>query len=247
MEFFVATDGSDSHPGTKEKPFLTVHRARDAVRGLKKAGPLPDGGVTIQIRGGVHYLGSPLLFGPDDAGTSAAPIVYRSYENETAWLNGGKPIDSGSFAAVTDPEVLARLESAAREHVVQLDMEAAGMTNYIREVPVKFSGFTRNNPLFMELFCNGKRMQVARWPNDGFAHFDKIIDHGSGLVKGHDGEWPGTFSYTGDRPERWNVDEGADAASSEWVPIRWTVRGREARPAESCAAPRRRYPALCGF
>ena len=30
--FYVAPDGKDGNPGTKEKPFATVEAARDAVR-----------------------------------------------------------------------------------------------------------------------------------------------------------------------------------------------------------------------
>ena len=36
--FYVAVDGDDANPGTIEKPFLTLARARDAVRELKAQG-----------------------------------------------------------------------------------------------------------------------------------------------------------------------------------------------------------------
>ena len=44
-EFFVAPHGNDANPGTKEQPLATLQRARDAIRELKKAGPLPVFGV----------------------------------------------------------------------------------------------------------------------------------------------------------------------------------------------------------
>ena len=31
-EWFVAPNGSDDNPGTKDKPFATLEKARDAVR-----------------------------------------------------------------------------------------------------------------------------------------------------------------------------------------------------------------------
>ena len=37
--FYVAPDGDDSNPGSKERPFATLSRARDAVRKLKKTKP----------------------------------------------------------------------------------------------------------------------------------------------------------------------------------------------------------------
>ncbi len=38
-DFVVATTGSDDNPGTADKPFATLTRARDAVRKLKAGGP----------------------------------------------------------------------------------------------------------------------------------------------------------------------------------------------------------------
>ena len=53
--------------------------ARDAVRALRN-GPwgLPDGGVTINLFGGVHYLSEPLHLGETDSGTAAAPVIWRA-------------------------------------------------------------------------------------------------------------------------------------------------------------------------
>ncbi|HEV2478456.1 MAG TPA: right-handed parallel beta-helix repeat-containing protein [Puia sp.] len=44
--FFVAPDGSDGNPGTKDKPFATVQRAQSAVRA----------GDTVYLRGGIYHL-----------------------------------------------------------------------------------------------------------------------------------------------------------------------------------------------
>ena len=50
--FYVAPDGADSNAGTFEQPFATLERARDAVRRLKEESGLPEGGVTVYLRGG---------------------------------------------------------------------------------------------------------------------------------------------------------------------------------------------------
>ncbi len=52
----VAPGGADANPGTRAKPFATLERARDEVRALKKAGPLPRGGVAVELAGGVWGL-----------------------------------------------------------------------------------------------------------------------------------------------------------------------------------------------
>jgi hypothetical protein len=48
--FHVATGGDDANPGTRERPFATVARVRDAVRALKSGGLKGD--VLVSIRGG---------------------------------------------------------------------------------------------------------------------------------------------------------------------------------------------------
>ena len=41
-DFHVAVDGRDTNPGSATAPFATLARARDAVRGLVKAGFMRD-------------------------------------------------------------------------------------------------------------------------------------------------------------------------------------------------------------
>ena len=56
----VATNGNDSHPGTDEKHFASLERAQDEIRRMKAGGPLPLGGITVEIRGGIYELARPL-------------------------------------------------------------------------------------------------------------------------------------------------------------------------------------------
>src|SRR5215471_2435073 len=75
---FVAANGNDTNPGTEEKPFSTLERARDEIRRTKAAGPLPAGGITIEIGGGVYEFARPLELTDRDSGTDIAPVVYRA-------------------------------------------------------------------------------------------------------------------------------------------------------------------------
>ena len=56
IRFHVAVDGDDSHPGTEDAPFATLHGARDAVRALG-AHELP---VEVVVGGGTYYFDEPL-------------------------------------------------------------------------------------------------------------------------------------------------------------------------------------------
>ena len=88
---YVAPDGSDSNRGTIDKPFATLARARDAVRGFKIDVPKP---VTVLVREGTYYLGETLVFGPGDSGTDFQPITYAAYGDEKPILSGGAKLDA---------------------------------------------------------------------------------------------------------------------------------------------------------
>ena len=86
-ELYVATDGKDTNSGTKAAPFATLERARDEIRRMK-----PKDGATVFVREGTYYLPNTFRLGPKDSGTAEAPVVYRSFENETVTLSGGRCI-----------------------------------------------------------------------------------------------------------------------------------------------------------
>jgi hypothetical protein len=81
-DFFVATNGKDSNPGTVEKPFATIQRAQDAV----------SPGDTVFIRGGTYsmlenqiarkYRIWAYVTELDKSGTRDKPINYFAYKDE---------------------------------------------------------------------------------------------------------------------------------------------------------------------
>ena len=85
-DFYVATNGSDNNPGTKNKPFATLSRARDAVRQLKKQGLKKD--IAVLVRGGGYTLYEPVVFSLKDSGTDGHSITYAAYPGEHPVPNG---------------------------------------------------------------------------------------------------------------------------------------------------------------
>ncbi len=199
--FYVATNGDDDNPGTKTKPFATLERARDAVRILKQAGQVPPGGVTVLIGGGTYYISRTLALTADDSGSESAPIVYRACEGEDVFISGGSEVRG--FRPITDPEILDRLDEAARKSVLMADLKAQGITDF---GSLKRRGFGGGGTAALELFFNDQPMQIARWPNGEWA---KI----AGVPDGQNG---GKFSYEGDRPSRWKSTDDI------WVHGYWT-------------------------
>ncbi|MCX7047674.1 MAG: right-handed parallel beta-helix repeat-containing protein [Candidatus Sumerlaeota bacterium] len=91
-DFFIAPppQGDDRNPGTKEKPFATLMRARDAVR-AKKAAQAAQAGkpVVIELRGGNYFINEALLLEPQDSGSAQAPIIWRAAQGEFPVISGG--------------------------------------------------------------------------------------------------------------------------------------------------------------
>jgi hypothetical protein len=201
-DLFVSPRGSDANPGSKAKPFATLERARDAVRELKRAGKVSQRGLTVWLRGGDFLRTNVLELTAADSGAPNGPVVWRAYGTERVRLLGGCVLTG--FQPVSDASVLARLDKAARGHILQLDLRAVGITDYGE---MKSRGFGRaTTPAHCELFFAGRPMMLARWPNEGA--WDKLAGFPAGTGKGDDhggsiGELPGGFLYSGERPRRW--------------------------------------------
>ena len=110
-DFHVATGGNDANPGTADRPFATIERARDAIRDLKKAGSLREP-VNVRVAGGTYTLAQAIRFGPEDSGTANCPITYLAAGPEPVVLDGGRQITGwqqydGKLWAATISDVVA--------------------------------------------------------------------------------------------------------------------------------------------
>lgn len=196
----VAPAGNDANPGTEARPFATLARAREEIRGLKRAGPLAAP-VDIAVHAGAYRLTESLAFGPEDSGTAAAPVIWHAVPGEEVRLHGGWVLDD--FQTVTNETVLKRLDPAAAGQVVVADLSRLGAVTRV-EFPASFRGV----PAVPELFFNDRRLALARWPNEGWATIARIVDSGSVPREGEKPDRAGSFEYAGARPARWNVAAG---------------------------------------
>lgn len=206
VEIYVAADGDDRADGSIGAPLRTLEGARDAIRALKTSSGLPDGGVTVSLRGGTYARTAAFELGAGDSGTADAPIVYRAYPGETVTLTGGVQLDRAGFDTVADETVLSRIvDQSARGKVVAIDLAAAGITDYGQ---LSRHGYWKANDVStvppMELYVGGEGMTLARWPNgDGTVQMGEILDAGPTRKDADLQERGGTFSYTYDRPKHW--------------------------------------------
>ena len=149
--FHVAPSGDDGNRGTEQKPFATLHRARDAARTLKTEHGSREP-VDIVVGGGTYVLSETLELTPLDSGTQEYPITYRVVEGEAAVLSGGRRIcgpwrtDDGVVWYSDVPE--------ARSPALRSEQDR----------PERYAPRPSQRN-FRQLFVDGKRATRARFPN----------------------------------------------------------------------------------
>ena len=258
--FFVSPRGDDRWSGRLDAPdaaqtdgpFATLRRARDAVRELKKAGALPAGGVTVELRGGRYGLSEPLALTAEDSGTAAAPVTYRARPGEPAVLSGGQRLTA--WQAVTEPAVLARLDPSARGSVYRADLHAQGLRDFgdlgldaaaeLQAWLARVEGqgeYTMGSAAAsagkkvrprLELFFDGQPMRVSRWPDEGTIRIGDVLGKTPIDVRGTKGCAEGVFTYEGDRPARWFYEKDAWVCGSwfrDWAEQAHRIRSLDAQ------------------
>lgn len=89
-EIWVSPSGSRENPGTKEKPLASIQMAQRLARELRRLNdPSIKGGIQIILKGGVYQLDEPLLFRPEDSGTSESPTTIIAAPGEEPIISGG--------------------------------------------------------------------------------------------------------------------------------------------------------------
>ena len=89
QDYFVATTGNDTNPGTIASPFLTLAKAKSVVRAALPAATKP---IAVWVRGGTYHFDQTLEFELDDSGTASVPITYAGYADETVVLSGARKL-----------------------------------------------------------------------------------------------------------------------------------------------------------
>ena len=174
-ELFVAPHGNDANEGSARAPFATLERARDQIRALGTSAGLPEGGVTVWIRGGVYQRQRAFELTEGDSGKGSSPITYRACPGESVRVIGGVIISR--FSRVDDESVLKRLKPSVRDRVLSADLSEHGVTDC---GTLTSRGFARPVlPAHAELFVDGEPMTLAQWPQSGeflkIAGFDKPL------------------------------------------------------------------------
>ena len=200
---YVSPDGKDTNKGSKDSPFATIERAQQELRKIKTEG-FPQKGISVYLRGGEYFIEDTITFSEEDSGTDSAPVVFRAYQGEVPRIIGGKRVKD--FKPVTDKKILDRLPVTARNKVFVADLSQQGINNY---GVLKNRGTGTEQSGAMELIYNGEIMQMARWPNEGWARVASLVDPKGDYTFRDEPYQKGKFKYSGNQPERWTEEKDA--------------------------------------
>lgn len=89
-QFYVASTGNDSDDGSKEHPFLTLSRAKEAVRNCDKT----QGDIVVLIANGFYPVKDTIEFSSQDSGTDKCTIHYRAAKGAKPIFAGGEKLDT---------------------------------------------------------------------------------------------------------------------------------------------------------
>lgn len=147
IKLYVSTKGDDSADGNFNAPFATLERARDELRKLSANTSGLSEGAAVIVRGGAYELQNTFQLDSQDSGTSRAPIVYRPYKGEKVVLSGGRTLDNCRSTN-------SGLTSCDTRKLRLQKLDDLGLDDRIRGSLPPF-----------EVFVDGDRLQLARWPN----------------------------------------------------------------------------------
>ena len=84
-DIYVAEDGDDAGSGSKDSPFRTIDKAKEAVRAMSK----DKSEIIVEIADGFYKLDDTVEFDEDDSGTESCKIIYRAAKDAHPIFSGG--------------------------------------------------------------------------------------------------------------------------------------------------------------
>ena len=171
----IYVDGSvpQSGDGTVEAPFKTITEAKEYAGQIRKT---TNETIEVIIREGEYNLEATLKFKEADSN-----MTYRAYGSEEVILDGGgKDISISEFDVAEDE----RIPESAKENVLKVNLRKMGIeppkvgivghdTNSLGQSGISFSSETTT------VYSDGVRMNIARYPDEGYMTVDRVIEKGS--------------------------------------------------------------------
>ena len=186
-------------PVAKDADIQTLRQAQEKVRTFRKANPNTTDDVVIEIAGGDYELPQPIVLEAEDSGTEHSQTIWRAKAGETVRILGSKKLRV--WEKVSDPpyaihRILDQWEPGVRGKIYQTNLKTEGIVDF---GPVATGG--------AELFFDGKPMQMARYPNEGFIKITGLLNIEPVEEHGAKGDKVGKFHYDDPRVDRWTAEK----------------------------------------
>lgn len=89
IRFYIAPNGNDENTGSIKRPFLSIIRAKQAIREIKSK---PGADIVVTLRGGSYRLEQPMIFTPEDIGQDGGTLTFTAHPGETPIILGSRRI-----------------------------------------------------------------------------------------------------------------------------------------------------------
>ncbi len=192
---YVSPDGNDENSGEKDTPVASLSGAVKALRTYRTENGLPEGGIKIEFVEGTYNVTESITLTADDSGEEDKPIVFASAKDAYVLFDGGVSINPSDFKPADDTFKSLLPTEEAKANVLMLDLAAAGCYDLDDAVNNQANNFYRQ-----ELFVNGKRQDVARWPNKEYYHPE--VDY-KNLISDESGNKFGKIFITEEQADVW--------------------------------------------
>ena len=220
-DFYVSPNGSDENDGSREKPFLTLEKARDSVRALDKTG---KNGITVAVMAG-EYRVSSLVFTQEDSGTEECPVTYCAYGDGEAVICGGVTLPHEAFGKVTDEAVLSRIADGAKDKVLYADLFQLGITKEQYGKIYAIGGYNTASrydgdwvgDIYCELFIDDIRQTIARYPNGKeYLYTGTVVKEGQGRESASASIKEGFEERRNPEPDIYKMDKALSDRIAGW-------------------------------
>ena len=173
---FVSPDGSDDADGSELAPLASAAGAVELIRSIKKDGGLPEGGIDVVFSAGTYSVNEKTVLDADVSGTEDSPVTFRAADGADVVFTGAVVLDPSLFVPASDEIKEKITDEGAKVALLQIDLKAAGC--YDHDDSIIYTGGWTCFQYRQELFIDGKRQDVARWPNGKYEESSFTCDGG---------------------------------------------------------------------
>ena len=169
-DIYVAVDGNDSNPGTKDKPLATFEGAVKKVRELKKD-PSRDG-ITVAFKAG-NYGMLDLELTAEDSGSEKCPITYCAYGDGEVVFSNGFEIFLDEFKPIEDGDRYL-FDDKSENKIYKVDLKDKSYEGTLTHVLPLYGDYYFGNgtcnykgdvTFIAGLYDSEQSLELARFPN----------------------------------------------------------------------------------